>query len=49
MKGGVLSMAKGTQYSPKEFAAAYIQTLPHSKDVKEFNSNADYWEYLKTP
>jgi len=40
-------MAKGTQYSPKEFAAAYIQTLPHSKDVKEFNSNADYWEYLK--
>lgn len=27
-------MAKGTQYSPKEFAAAYIQTLPHSKDVK---------------
>ena len=40
-------MAKGTHYSPKEFAAAYIQTLPHAKDREEFNSNADYWEYLK--
>lgn len=40
-------MAKGTHYSPKEFAAAYIQTLPHVKDIEEFNSHADYWEYLK--
>ncbi|MCG1138997.1 hypothetical protein K4T07_03775 [Staphylococcus epidermidis] len=40
-------MATGTHYSPKEFAAAYIQTLPHAKDREEFNSNADYWEYLK--
>ncbi|AUJ52930.1 hypothetical protein B2G94_10200 [Staphylococcus hominis subsp. hominis] len=40
-------MAKGTHYSPKDFAAAYIQTLPHVKDIEEFNSHADYWEYLK--
>ncbi|BGE82838.1 hypothetical protein [Staphylococcus petrasii] len=40
-------MSKDTKYIPTEFAAAYIQTLPHVKDREEFNSNADYWEYLK--
>lgn len=40
-------MTKGTKYAPREFAAAYIQTLPHVKDIESFNSHADYWEYLK--
>lgn len=32
---------------PSQFAAAYIQTIPHAKKVEDFNNRADYWEYLK--
>ncbi|WP_199197756.1 hypothetical protein [Staphylococcus simulans] len=36
-----------SKFYPSQFAAAYIQTLPHVKDIESFNSHADYWEYLK--
>lgn len=36
-----------SKFYPSHFAAAYIQTLPHVKDIESFNSHADYWEYLK--
>lgn len=36
-----------TKFYPNEFAAAYIQTLPHAKKLEEFKSRSDYHEYLK--
>ena len=35
------------KFNPADFAAAYIQTLPHALDSGEFSSNDDYNEYLK--
>ncbi|PTJ91674.1 hypothetical protein BU032_04955 [Staphylococcus simulans] len=40
-------MINMSKFYPSQFAAAYIQTLPHVKDIESFNSHADYWEYLK--
>ena len=35
------------KFYPSQFAAAYIQTLPHAKTVEDFNNRTDYWEYMK--
>lgn len=32
--------------NPTEFAAAYIQTLPHALKEEEFKSREEYIEYL---
>lgn len=40
-------MFEDLKYYPKDFAAAYIQTLPHAKKVEEFNNRSDYWDYMK--
>ena len=32
--------------NPSEFAAAYIQTLPHAMKENEFDSREDFLEYL---
>ena len=40
-------MFENLQYNAKDFAAAYIQTLPHAKKIEEFNNRADYHDYMK--
>lgn len=40
-------MFENLQYNAKNFAAAYIQTLPHAKKIEEFNNRADYHDYMK--
>ena len=40
-------MFENLRYNPKDFAAAYIQTLPHAKKVEEFNNDSDYLEHMK--
>lgn len=40
-------MFENLQYKPKDFAAAYIQTLPHAKKLEEFNNRSDYQNYMK--
>lgn len=39
-------MFDGMSYDPKEFAAAYIQTLPHAKKSEEFDNDEEFENYL---
>lgn len=40
-------MFEGMRYDPSEFAAAYIQTLPHSMEFDDFDTKEEYEEYLE--
>ncbi|ALN76015.1 MULTISPECIES: hypothetical protein [Staphylococcus] len=40
-------MFEGMRYNPSEFAAAYIQTLPHSLKLDDFDTDEEYKEYLE--
>ncbi|QYA32281.1 hypothetical protein KYI07_07760 [Macrococcus psychrotolerans] len=39
-------MFEGLRYNPSEFAAAYIQTLPHAMKAEEFENDEAFEKYL---
>ncbi|ADI98425.1 TPA: hypothetical protein ACHHRY_002500 [Staphylococcus aureus] len=40
-------MFEGMKYKPSEFAAAYIQTLPHALKLEDFDTDDEFKEYLE--
>ncbi|MFD2830356.1 hypothetical protein [Corticicoccus populi] len=41
-------MSNALQFDPASFAAAYVQTMPHSKQQSDFNNEKDYLKYLES-
>lgn len=40
-------MFEGLSYNPSDFAAAYIQTLPHAMKAEEFENDEAFEKYLE--
>ncbi|HDY9572198.1 TPA: hypothetical protein RRN35_002304 [Staphylococcus argenteus] len=40
-------MSEGIKYYPSQFAAAYIQTLPHALRIEDFDTDDEFKEYLE--